>query len=91
MPYSIPTLLIRNLQDVFGENDPLRRRQQTAQIVRHLVPLYSLTLTPIRSAPSCPGAPLWNASIRCRDKFRAMNKDPGVDRASVPDPHRRLQ
>ena len=26
MPYSISTLLIRNLQDVFGENDPTRRR-----------------------------------------------------------------
>jgi len=23
MPYSISTLLIRNLRDVFGENDPL--------------------------------------------------------------------
>jgi hypothetical protein len=26
MPNSISTLLIRNLQDVFGENDPARRR-----------------------------------------------------------------
>jgi len=26
MPYSISTLLIRNLQDVFGESDPPRRR-----------------------------------------------------------------
>ncbi len=26
MPYSISTLLTRNLQDVFGENDPKRRR-----------------------------------------------------------------
>jgi hypothetical protein len=26
MSYSISTLLIRNLQDVFGENDPERRR-----------------------------------------------------------------
>jgi len=26
MPYSISTLLIRNLRDVFGENDPVRRR-----------------------------------------------------------------
>jgi len=26
MPYSISTLLIRNLRDVFGENDPARRR-----------------------------------------------------------------
>jgi hypothetical protein len=26
MPYSISTLLTRNLHDVFGENDPVRRR-----------------------------------------------------------------
>ena len=26
MPYTISTLLTRNLQDVFGENDPARRR-----------------------------------------------------------------
>ena len=26
MSYSISTLLLRNLSDVFGENDPLRRR-----------------------------------------------------------------
>ena len=26
MSYSISTLLTRNLQDVFGENDPARRR-----------------------------------------------------------------
>jgi len=26
MSYSISTLLLRNLSDVFGENDPVRRR-----------------------------------------------------------------
>jgi hypothetical protein len=26
MPYSISTLLLRNLSDVFGENDPVCRR-----------------------------------------------------------------
>ena len=26
MPFSISTLLIRNLRDIFGENDPARRR-----------------------------------------------------------------
>jgi hypothetical protein len=26
MPYSVSTLLTRNLHDVFGENDPVRRR-----------------------------------------------------------------
>src|SRR6202007_3345016 len=32
MSYSISTLLTRNLQDVFGENDPARRRAAIAEI-----------------------------------------------------------
>jgi hypothetical protein len=32
MPYSISTLLIRNLGDVFGENDPARRRAAIDEI-----------------------------------------------------------
>jgi hypothetical protein len=32
MPYSISTLLIRNLHDVFGENDPARRRAAIDEI-----------------------------------------------------------
>ncbi len=32
MSYSISTLLIRNLQDVFGENDPARRRAAINEI-----------------------------------------------------------
>ena len=32
MPFSIATLLTRNLQDVFGENDPARRRAAIDQI-----------------------------------------------------------
>jgi hypothetical protein len=32
MPYSISTLLTRNLQDVFGENDPARRREAIHEI-----------------------------------------------------------
>jgi ketosteroid isomerase-like protein len=32
MPYSISTLLIRNLRDVFGENDPTRRRAAIDEI-----------------------------------------------------------
>ena len=32
MPYSISTLLIRNLRDVFGENDPTRRRAALDEI-----------------------------------------------------------
>ena len=32
MPYSISTLLLRNLSDVFGENDPVRRRAAIDEI-----------------------------------------------------------
>jgi SnoaL-like domain len=32
MSYTISTLLIRNLQDVFGENDPARRRAAIEEI-----------------------------------------------------------
>jgi hypothetical protein len=32
MPYSISTLLLRNLQDVFGESDPQRRRAAIDEI-----------------------------------------------------------
>jgi hypothetical protein len=32
MSYSISTLLTRNLQDVFGENDPVRRREAIDEI-----------------------------------------------------------
>src|SRR5438132_13964401 len=33
MSYSIPTLLMRNLHDVFGENDPARRRAAIDEIL----------------------------------------------------------
>lgn len=32
MPVSISTLLLRNLQDVFGESDPARRRAAVDEI-----------------------------------------------------------
>ncbi len=32
MPYSISTLLTRNLQEVFGENDPAHRRAAIEEI-----------------------------------------------------------
>ena len=32
MPYSISTLLLRNLHDVFGESDPVRRRAAIDEI-----------------------------------------------------------
>ena len=40
MPYSISTLLIRNLQDVFGENDPERRRAAMKEIYTEDVVFY---------------------------------------------------
>jgi hypothetical protein len=32
MSYSVSTLLLRNLNDVFGENDPARRRSAIDEI-----------------------------------------------------------
>jgi hypothetical protein len=40
MPYSIATLLIRNLQDVFGEGDPQRRRAAIDEIYTEDVVFY---------------------------------------------------
>jgi hypothetical protein len=40
MAFSISTLLIRNLQDVFGENDPQRRRAAIDEIYTEDVVFY---------------------------------------------------
>ncbi|HZC43824.1 MAG TPA: nuclear transport factor 2 family protein [Acidobacteriaceae bacterium] len=40
MPHSISTLLIRNLQDVFGEGDPQRRRAAIGEIYTEDVVFY---------------------------------------------------
>jgi hypothetical protein len=40
MSFSISTLLIRNLQDVFGENDPERRREAIDEIYTEDVVFY---------------------------------------------------
>jgi hypothetical protein len=40
MPYSISTLLSRNLQGVFGENDPARRRKVIDEIYTEDVVFY---------------------------------------------------
>jgi hypothetical protein len=40
MPYSISTLLIRNIQDVFGEYDPARRRAAIDEIFTEDVVFY---------------------------------------------------
>lgn len=34
MSYDISTLLLRNLSDVFGENDPVRRRASTTSFTK---------------------------------------------------------
>ncbi len=51
MSYSVSTLLIRNLRDVFGENDPARRRAAIDE-VRH-----QLTPGPISSLRRTAGSP----------------------------------
>ena len=40
MPYSTSTLLLRNLHDVFGENDPARRRAAIDEIYNEDVVFY---------------------------------------------------
>jgi hypothetical protein len=40
MPYSISTLLLRNLEDVFGEGDPQRRRAAIDEIYTEDVVFY---------------------------------------------------
>jgi len=42
MSYSISTLLIRNLHDVFGENDPARRRAAINEIFTEDCVFYEL-------------------------------------------------
>ena len=42
MPYSISTLLTRNLHDVFGENDPARRRAAIDEIFTEDCVFYDL-------------------------------------------------
>jgi len=43
MSYSISTLLTRNLQDVFGENDPARRRASIDEIFSEDCVFYDLS------------------------------------------------
>jgi hypothetical protein len=61
MSYNISTLLLRNLSDVFGENDPVRRRVAIDEIFHEDAVFYARLV--IRSARrswggcSTPGAP----------------------------------
>lgn len=43
MSFSISTLLIRNLHDVFGENDPMRRRAAIGEIFTEDCVFYDLS------------------------------------------------
>jgi hypothetical protein len=64
MPFSISTLLIRNLRDVFGENDPARRRATIDEIwtrissssgTAGLLPFisFSTSYPELRPVPNC--------------------------------------
>ena len=44
MSYSIATLLTRNLHDVFGENDPARRRAAVGEIFNQECPYEALAM-----------------------------------------------
>ena len=46
MPYGISTLLIRNLRDVFGENDPARRRAPSTRLTLKI----AFSTTPARES-----------------------------------------
>lgn len=59
MPYSISTSLLRNLNDVFGENDAKRRRIAmdeicTEDVVFYLNPTRMFTAGTTRSSGSWP-------------------------------------
>ena len=67
MSYSIPTLLTRNLHDVFGENDPARRRAAIDEIHRRL-----RVLRPQQGSPTIRlrGAQGWGQrSSECRGQI----------------------
>jgi hypothetical protein len=55
MSYSISTLLTRNLHDVFGENDPARRRA-TASRRRGYLFLIGQSVAPIGRSVAAPQA-----------------------------------
>src|SRR5215469_6159039 len=61
MSYSISTLLIRSLRDVFGENDPARRRTAVDEI-------YKEDYVFLRSYEGCIQRPRRDRSHRKRDQ-----------------------
>ena len=57
MSYTVSELLLRNLRDVFGENDPARRRAAINELYNEECVFYD----PNAASPNSSGAP-----IRCR-------------------------
>jgi hypothetical protein len=78
MSYSISTLLTRNLQDVFGENDPARRRAAIAEIFTEDCVFYEPTggFTQFGKAPRQGGV------YRGRDE---IDRVAGAIKATHPD------
>ena len=56
MSYSISTLLLRNLSDVFGENDPVRRRAAIDEIFHEDAVFYAGRVRWVSGAPGKPPA-----------------------------------
>ena len=68
MSYSISTLLTRNLDDVFGENDPARRRAAIDEIFTEDCVFYDPTSGPHRGRDEMSAAwwAVWQDSGVCR-------------------------
>jgi hypothetical protein len=68
MSYSVSTLLIRNLRDVFGENDPARRRAAIDEITLKI----AFSTTPARESIV---AVTKSTASRARSKLLSLNSD----------------
>src|SRR5437762_9529997 len=68
MSYSVSTLLIRNLRDVFGENDPARRRAAIDEIYTEI----AFSTTPARESIV---AVTKSTASRARSKLLTLNSD----------------
>jgi hypothetical protein len=78
MPYSISTLLIRNLRDVFGENDPARRRAAIDEIYIEDCVFYDPSKESIVAATK-------STASRARSKLLTLN----TDISQLPSPRNR--
>jgi hypothetical protein len=68
MPYSISTLMIRNLRDVFGENDPARRRAAIDEIYTEDCVFYDPSKGVIVAVTK-------STASRARSKLLTLNSD----------------